>query len=177
MDGCGCSRIRHSLRRAQAVSRLRWSSCDRPHGGGCGWPKRRCRRRPTPRRRPDSHERGGPDAPSRAAQCSGVRLSESALFGFAPFFIFSTTSFHLSSTLFLSFSRGKTNPLNLFAESSSFLFFFGILLKEGKGAHIFPSVVATLHQEKKQKTSQRKQIIITSKEDENTTPHLLRAHE
>ena len=40
------------------------------------------------------------------------------------FFIFSTTSFHLSSTLFLSFSRGKTNPLNLFAESSSLFFVF-----------------------------------------------------
>ena len=52
------------------------------------------------------------------------------------------------------------------------LFFFGILLLyEGKGAHIFPSVwCCNPTQEKKQNTSQRKkQIIITSKEDENTT--------
>ena len=50
------------------------------------------------------------------------------------------------------------------------LFFFGILLLyEGKGAHIFPSVCCcNPTQEKKQKTSQRKQII-TSKEDENNT--------
>ena len=59
------------------------------------------------------------------------------------FFIFSTTSFHLSSTLFLSFSRGKTNPLNLFAESSSFLFFFGTSSFAGDETYdplfIFPS--------------------------------------
>jgi hypothetical protein len=63
------------------------------------------------------------------------------------------------------------------------LFFFGILLLyEGKeGAHIFPSVFVVLQpytrKEAKHISQRRKQIIITSKEDENTTTtHLLRAH-
>ena len=60
------------------------------------------------------------------------------------------------------------------------VFFFGILsLYEGKeGAHIFPSLfgVATLHEKRSNTSQRRKQIIITSKEDENTTPHTFCAH-